>query len=86
MIDPKFITDWRELQIDVPYWMICRADPEDRDIVIVTSKNETDPRSHAMAKLFEGGALHRFRENTHVFVEVQQAPSIPRELEYFPAD
>lgn len=68
------ILDWRELEKDVHYWAVDRADPTDRDIVCVRSVGDT-VGMYALA--------YKFRENTHVFFKIEE-PVLPVELEYFP--
>jgi hypothetical protein len=82
----KFITDWRQLEVGVSYWMICRADPDDRNIIEVRVKSTSFRKGEDPTYLCiqMNDSVHwRFRENTHVFVAIDLPPQLPKELEYF---
>lgn len=81
----EFITDWRELKVGVPYWMIDRADISDRNIIEITVRHNFDEACYTCIQMYDS-VLWRFRENTHVFVEIGVPPAMPKELEYFPED
>lgn len=85
----NFITDWRQLEVGVSYWMIDRADPDDRNIIEIRVKSAVFPQTEDptyMCIQMNDSPLLRFRENTHVFVEIALPPKLPKELEYFPED
>lgn len=81
---PKPILDWRELEPGVHYWMIDRADPDEKDIIMLTQKGLTKatPNNYRCIRLYDP-AEYRFRENTHVFFPVDGEPNLPPEFEYF---
>jgi hypothetical protein len=79
----KVITDWRQLEVGVPYWMICRADQEDRNIIEIRVKSKVEESMYTCVQMNDS-VLWRFRENTHVYVAIDLPPRIPKELEYFP--
>lgn len=78
----KFITDWRQLEVGVSYWMIDRADPDDRNIIEIRMKHKTEETVYTCIQMNDS-VLWRFRENTHVFVAIDLPPQLPKELEYF---
>lgn len=80
--EPEFITDWRHLEVGVPYWMIDRADPDDRDIIEVLVRHLVETDHYTCIGLYDG-ELIRFRENTHVFYPVAETPLPPKDLLYF---
>jgi hypothetical protein len=77
-----FITDWRLLEVGVTYWMIDRADPDDRDIIEILVKNTKDETIYTCIAMHDG-ELVRFRENTHVFYPAAEAPRPPKDLLFF---
>lgn len=82
MREPEFTTDWRLLEIGVLYWMIDRADPDDRDIIEMHQRNTSDETLYVCNGLNVDGDV-RFRENTHVFYPVAEAPRVPKDLLFF---
>lgn len=78
----KFITDWRQLEVGVSYWMIDRADPDDRNIIEIRMKHKGEDSVYTCVQMNDS-VLWRFRENTHVFVAIDLPPQLPKELEYF---
>lgn len=81
----EFISDWRDLKVGVAYWMIDRADPTDRNIIEITVRHKFDDDRYTCIQMYDS-VQWRFRENTHVFVEIGLPPALPKELEYFPED
>ena len=80
--EPEFITDWRQLKVGRPYWMIDRAQASDRDIIEILVRNTKDETIYTCVAMNDNEPV-RFRENTHVFYPVAEAPCVPKDLLYF---
>jgi uncharacterized protein YebE (UPF0316 family) len=80
--EPEFITDWRNLEVGILYWMIDRADATERDIIEIVVRNTKDETIYTCIAMNDP-ELIRFRENTHVFYPVAEAPRLPKDLLYF---
>ena len=78
----KFIKNWREIEVGHMYWMIDRADPNDRDVIELSLKVGMEPSVYGFFSMQEGRYIE-MRENTHVFVKIETPPTPPDELLYF---